>query len=949
MRLQPLTLALAISLAYAAPVLAVDAAPKTAAPQAAAPAAAKPAAGVSARKLSTVEGITEYTLPNGLRILLAPDDSKPTTTVNVTYLVGSRHENYGETGMAHLLEHMVFKGTATSGNLMQEMGKRGMSFNGTTFMDRTNYYETFAASEESLQWALAMEADRMINSTIAKSELDKEFSVVRNEMEMGENNPRRVLWKQLTAVTYDWHNYGKNTIGARSDVENVKIENLQAFYRKYYQPDNAVLVVSGKFDPAKTLALIEKNFGSIAKPGRVLEPTYTQDGQRDGARELTVKRVGDTQLVAAMYPTAAGAHVDSAAVAALSEILGNTPNGRLHKSMVTSKKAVGTESWNLPLAESSYILFWAEMSKTQSMTDARKLLLDQVEGFAKKPVTEEELVRAKASLLAEIDKSINNSQQLAVELSEAICKGDWRLFFLQRDRIEALTVADVQKAATNYFKETNRTFGQFLPIKDIDRTVMPAAPDVTKLVADYKGRAAVAEGEVFDVTPANIEKRTVRLNLANGMKVALVPKKTRANAVTGSILLEMGDEKSLFGHKANADLAADMLMRGAGKLSRADISSKIDQLKAKVQIAGSGQNLTVNFETVRKHLPELLALLRDVLRAPTFPQSEFDQLKAENLTGLDTQRNEPQAMGPRAMQAAFNTFKKGDIRYAGTFDEVAESYKQAKLADVKKFYETMYGANNGHVSLVGDFDAKEMEAQLKSMFGDWNSKAKYARLANPLPAAMVKSEQLEAVDKANAFYGARLPIALQDSHPDFAAMTLVNRVLGSGTQSRLFTRLRQKDGLSYGAGSTMQASSFEPNGNLTLFAIYAPQNLDKLKVGFKEELTRFVADGITAQELDDAKKGTMQQRQNARAQDPILAQIQTAYMRAGRTMAFATESDTRVMALTLEQANAALRKYIDPSKLYHVYAGDFANAAKKAAAASAAPAAPAAAAPTAGK
>ena len=188
--------------------------------------------------VTTVEGITEYRLANGLRVLLAPDSSKPTTTVNITYLVVNRHENYGETGMAHLLEHLVFKGTPTQGNIMTELGKRGMDFNGTTFTDRTNYFETFPASDENLQWVLTMEADRMVNSFIARADLEKEFSVVRNEMERGENNPHMVLYTRLIATSFDWHNYGKSTIGARTDVENVKIENLQAFYRKYYQPDN---------------------------------------------------------------------------------------------------------------------------------------------------------------------------------------------------------------------------------------------------------------------------------------------------------------------------------------------------------------------------------------------------------------------------------------------------------------------------------------------------------------------------------------------------------------------------------------------------------------------------------------------------------------------------------------------------------------------------------------
>ena len=191
---------------------------------------------------ASVEGITEYRLDNGLRVLLFPDATKPTTTVNVTYLVGSRHENYGETGMAHLLEHLVFKGTPSIPNVFQELGRRGMQFNGTTFFDRTNYYETFTASDENLDWALRMEAERMTQSKFGKADLDTEMTVVRNEFEMGENNPRLVLWKRLQALAFDWHNYGNVTIGARSDVENVDIARLRAFYETYYQPDNAVLV-----------------------------------------------------------------------------------------------------------------------------------------------------------------------------------------------------------------------------------------------------------------------------------------------------------------------------------------------------------------------------------------------------------------------------------------------------------------------------------------------------------------------------------------------------------------------------------------------------------------------------------------------------------------------------------------------------------------------------------
>src|SRR4051812_9316585 len=215
------------------------------------------------KKLASVEGITEYKLDNGLRFLLFPDASAPKVTVNMTVLVGSRHEGYGETGMAHLLEHMVFKGTPDHPDIDDAMKARGASFNGSTNPDRTNYYETLPASDDNLEFAIALEADRLVNSHVRADDLKTEFSVVRNEFESGENSPQRVLNQRMMAAAYEWHNYGKSTIGNRSDIERVPIHRLQAFYRKYYQPDNVVVVVAGKFEEKKALDLVSKYFGAI--------------------------------------------------------------------------------------------------------------------------------------------------------------------------------------------------------------------------------------------------------------------------------------------------------------------------------------------------------------------------------------------------------------------------------------------------------------------------------------------------------------------------------------------------------------------------------------------------------------------------------------------------------------------------------------------------------------
>ena len=881
------------------------------------------------KAVAQVEGITEYRLSNGLRVLLAPDASKPTTTVNITYLVGSRHENYGETGMAHLLEHLVFKGTKTSGNIFEELGKRGMQFNGTTFYDRTNYYETFPANPDNLKWALEMEADRMVNSLIARKDLETEFSVVRNEMESGENNPYMMLWQRMASTAFDWHNYGKSTIGARTDVENVKIENLQNFYRKYYQPDNAVLLVTGKFEAGSTLSLIQQVFGAIPKPVRVLETTYTQDPAQDGMREVNVKRTGDVQLTAVLYHTAAGSHIDSASMAALSEVLGGTPNGRLHKNMVEKKLAVNVSPWNFELAERGYVVFMAALNKTQSLAEARKVLLEELEGLQKKPVTEEELKRAKASLLSDIDKTINDPQKLAVQLSESIANGDWRLFFLQRDRIENLKLADLQSVAANYFKESNRTLGQFIPTATPDRSKLPDAVDVAKLVADYKGKAAASEGEVFDISPANIEKRTQRLALASGMKLILTPKKTRGETLSGILTLRFGDEASLFNQATTSNLTASLLMRGAGNLQRAEISAKLDELKTQIEVSGGGQTVTVRFDSLRKNLPEVLNLIRDILRKPILAEKEFELLVQEGTAGLESQRSEPNAMGSQAMALALDVYKKGDIRAARSLDESIAALKAAKLEQVKQFHSSYYGASHSEFALVGDFDSDAVKSQITQLFGDWKSPKAYTRLKAESKVAKPGATQLEAPDKANAFFLAGLPLSLQDTQADFVPLQLANRVLGGGVKSRLLDRLRQKDGLSYGAGSQLSASSFEPSGMWVLYAIYAPQNLAKLKAGVQEELAKFVKDGITAEELTDAKKGWQEERKISRAQDRALAAGHVAQTAANRTLAFVEKVDAQIEATTLEEVNTAIRKTLDPAKFLNIYAGDFAAAAKK--------------------
>src|SRR3954447_24342804 len=295
-------------------------------------------------KVASVEGVTEYRLDNGARVLLFPEASRPTVTVNMTVLVGSRHEGYGESGMAHLLEHMVFKGTPKHPEVPKSLRDHGANFNGTTNNDRTNYYETMPATDNNLEFGIALECDRLVNSYVKREDLLSEMTVVRNEFERGENSPTSVLNERITAAAYEWHNYGKTTIGNRADIERVPIENLQAFYKKYYQPDNVVLIVAGKFEEAKALALVEKYLGSIPKPARVLDATYTEEPPQDGERTVTLRRVGAVGSVGIAYHVPAAAHGDWAPLSLLGGLISQSPNGRLYQALVESKLATSASA-----------------------------------------------------------------------------------------------------------------------------------------------------------------------------------------------------------------------------------------------------------------------------------------------------------------------------------------------------------------------------------------------------------------------------------------------------------------------------------------------------------------------------------------------------------------------------------------------------------------------------
>jgi zinc protease len=881
-------------------------------------------AGTSLKKITSVEGITEYELPNGLRVLLFPDNSKPTITVNITYKVGSRSEGYGETGMAHLLEHMVFKGTPKHPNIPAELTSHGASPNGTTYYDRTNYFETFNATDENLNWALDLEADRMINSYIAQKDLQSEFTVVRNEFERGENSPSSVLMERVLSTAYLWHNYGKSTIGSREDIEKVPIENLQAFYKKYYQPDNAVLLVAGKIDEAKTLALIQKYFAPIPRPKRTLQADYTVEPVQDGERFVELRRAGDVQAVAMSYHIASGSHPDYPALDVLSEVLTDEPSGRLYQSLVKTGKASSVYSYAAGLRDPGFMFFNADVLKEKSLDSVRMTMNETIAQLRTKPVTAEEVERAKTKLLSQYESLMRNSARVGVIMTEFIGQGDWRLGFLYRDNLKKITAADVNRVADNYLVTSNRTSGVFIPTNNAVRAVVPVRPNVAQMLEGYKGGEAMAQGEAFDPSPENIDARTVTGSMTSGAKYALLRKDTRGNTVEARITLRLGDEGSLRDKTVLAGITADALRRGTANRTMAQVNEAFDKLKTTLSISGGGQIVSIRMQSTKENFGAAMDLLDDILHRPSLSPAEIKTLVDEQVAGLEQERSEPQAIAGRELGRLMSNYPKGHVRYPMTVDEEAAALKAVTPDAVKTFHEQYYNGSSATASVVGDFDVEDTKKRLTKMLGDWAAIKSYTYVPDAYYEAPAKVLDVKTPDKKNAMMMVGESIKMREDNPDYPALTMANFIFGGGfLNSRLATRIRQKEGMSYGVGSFMNASALDEKATFGSYAIYNPDVRGKLIDVYKEELNKLVKEGITAEELKAAKTGMLQYRQTGRAQDAQLAGQLASNLYLGRTMAFEKSMDEKLEAVTTEQVNAAIRKYINPDRMVFVMAGDF--------------------------
>lgn len=875
-------------------------------------------------------GVYEFNLANGMKILLVPDDNASGTIVNVNYKVGSLQEDYGATGSAHLLEHMLFKGTPKIPDLVGAFRDRGISFNATTNANYTNYTTTFVATPETLAWVLGAEADRMVNAKVLRSDLDSEMTVVRNELEMGENSQLHLFIYRLQSAAYDWHNYGKATIGARSDVENVSIEKLRDFYRTWYRPDNATLIISGKLDVQRALTLAARTFGAIPTPKSPLPVTHTVEPPQDGEREITIRRPGQTRTIGVAYHIPPITHPDNAVLAVLARIATAERTGRLSKELSRKKLDASIKAEVDAYRDPGITAYIASPDKGVDAATMEAELIHQVEHLSDTPFTEEELTEAKKYFRDMLEMRNGDTSQITSEII-ANLSTDWRMMYRRRDDLMNVTTADLTRVARRYFRPSNRTVAIFVPSDKVDLVTVEQGPPVASLVQGLREPDRAMKRVTFDGSLNAIEARTRIVTIGEDLKVAMLPGAGDDPRVTAMLRFRVGDPISMNGRFDAADFAGRMLKMGGNGLTGEEITKRLSDLGEWVNIAGTGQQIIVNVTTTRDKFEEALRLVAGLMRNPTFTEASLTNIKSSWLTIWQSAANNTGSEHESALDRHFDGEPELRLNRNSSTQQRIAGIEAVTLDDVRAFHKDFYGTDHGTGIVTGNFDPQKVEGLLRELFGNWKSPHPYRQAVQTYRPIAPVSQRFERPGRPSADYIARLEFPINADDRDQVALGAASLIFGGGTDggagmaSRLGSRIRVKEGLSYSILGWIDLPEHGNVGALEIRATTPPQNVERISREIREELQRLLKEGVTQQEVDGARTWMLNGLSGGRSNEGAVGALLMQNLEQGRTLEFQRKLEQWTRDLTVADVNAAIRRHLKPEALSDFASGDFAS------------------------
>jgi zinc protease len=916
-------------------------------------------------------GVEEYRLWNGMKILLLENRVAPVATFLVLYRVGSRNEAVGHTGATHLLEHMLFKGTPTFNKergtqIAAVLQRIGADFNATTWFDRTNYFETVPSDQ--LELAIWLEADRMRNSLISDADRQAEMTVVRNELDRGQNEPSIVLDEAVYAAAFREHPYHHPTIGWRSDVEHVPTSRLKAFYDTFYHPNNATAILVGDFDRATALSLIAKHFGQYPPSPEPIPEVYTEEPPQEGERRVTVRRAGEVALMqiafhtpAALGQTSVLSNEELARRAAnppmendifplvvLSTALSHGVTSRLYQALIETELAIKVHTNVDQFRDPGLFNVYATVRPGVEPRAVEEAILRELDRVAREGLSAEELEKAKRQILTHLAFDRDGTFNIALQMSEAEAVADWRFYLNYPKNIERVKADDTRRVAEKYFTEDNRTVGLFIPkqgaggssamiaahepISARPRTTMTKARSAcfydeakagksrTKRFDSRADRASpIADLSASDAP--RFSSRVARDVMPSGA-VSLVLENRAAPVFSLVGSLRAGSYFEPRDRPGLARLTAEMLERGTRRRSKLEIANELESAGAQVSLSAGRFAISIEARALARDLALVIGALAEELREPAFPEDELEKLKQQTIAQIREQQN-------NTRYRAFERFTQIVYPRENPFhippsEELIASIASVTTEDVRRFYERQYGGRSLILAICGDLATARTQELIRGAFGDFAGPANIEiEAADPEPLAQLRREFVRVPDKANidVVMGKHAP--LRRRSPDYHAALLTNNALGQSTlSSRLGLQVRDREGLTYGIGSRFYSPGLVA-GPWYIGLSVSPENLDRATASALNVLREYVAHGITPQELADEKSSAIGSFKVSLSTTAGIAEAIWEAEFYGLGLDYLDRYGDLIEAVTLDEANAAIRRYFTPDDLAIVLAGDF--------------------------
>jgi zinc protease len=897
---------------------------------------------VNFKKIKELGGIEEYLYqPNGMNVLLLQDNASPVVTVQIVYRVGSKNEVLGNTGSTHLLEHLMFKGTTNfnkkNGNdITNALQNTGAQLNATTWYDRTNYFETLPSDKIGL--ALQIEADRMRNSLLLKEDKDAEMTVVRNEFERDENDPNRLLDKEIWSAAYIAHPYHHSTIGWKSDIEKAPIEVLRNFYDTYYWPDNATLTIIGDFQKENVFLLIEKYFGKITRAPNVMPQPYTDEPQQYGPRKIIVKKPGELGVINKAYKIPGALHEDLPALNVLGEIIGSGPSAILNKTFVDSRLGIYAFATASNFKEVNLFTIGVGFPITSKHDYIDAKISEVIAKIQKDGVTQDDVNRVVAQISAQTILGRDGSGVIASGLNKAIAVGDWTDYVTGVDRLKKVTPADVLRVAQKYLVEDQSTTAYFIPKQSGNNAGQDEAKANNFMAEngpfyyrDPKHDQAEESSNVFSAEQNKsekvlavkddnaIEKKASSYTREKVTGIDVVSVKTSAkDFVTVAASISLGNFANENNNTMIPSLTTAMLAKGTMLNDKFKFSEKLQKLGVNLNVGASTTKINIGFKCLKKDLDQVIALLAEELRFPLFDKTEFENLKQQFIGNTKQGLNDPNTRGSIALAQAI--YPKENPNYSVTIEEDLANIKNASLEDLKAFHKKYFGPVSMHLVIVGDTEGTNLNASLKKSFKNWNSGIAETLKFEEVVKSTSKTDVITIAEKPSAELFIGQYTGLKRADADYIPFYIANYTLGAGFAGRLMQTVRDKDGLTYSISSSL-GGNITTGGYWFVNASFNPTLFQKGLDATMVQVDKWVKDGITEKELENKKTNLIGSFKVGMATTTGMARTILSFVERDLEPSYIEQYPKDVEKVTLKQVNDAIKKYIQLDKMIIVKSG----------------------------